>query len=348
MAKAAKKEKLVEPHDFEAEEMVLGNILLQPEILDTINIDPEAFYNEYFRHIYEAILDLRVQFRPIDRQAVIDLAKEHDFPPALVSSIYNSTYKTGALHDYVNVVNDCLTRRRLLSLGREITNLAYDENTSPQRIVEIFTLKAEAVYALSTAPRNISVKCLRVKRTTPPFYVFEVYGRGKKAVIDFRSGEVLKRGAWVREVTDALQFIPILSKNFFDNVSEQISRAALEEAPDEAKEDKYLLKLVRDFVSSGFQAEDLVDLESRGRPGHVDRKGFRWFKGDAVCDVLKTKTKLDKGGIWNVLSNNEAQKKLIKFKDKPVWLWGMPLGFFQVEEGKEAEEPTLDDIMEEM
>jgi hypothetical protein len=148
---------------------------------------------------------------------------------------------------------------------------------------------------------------------------------------------------------DALQFIPTIPKNFFEHISNEISHAPRTEVPDEAREDTYLLNEVRDFIASGFQAEDVIDFESRGRPGYIDRKAYRWFKGGALCDMLKTKTNLDKGAIWNILSDNNAQKKSLRLGQKFIWLWGLPISFFTEQKApEEPEEITLDDIFEDI
>ena len=58
----------VPPQSMESEQAVLGSIMLRPsvfiEIADKIN--PEAFYSDKHRKIYETMLELSTRNEPID------------------------------------------------------------------------------------------------------------------------------------------------------------------------------------------------------------------------------------------------------------------------------------------
>ena len=58
----------VPPHSTEAEQSVLGSILLDKEVLPDIagKLKSEDFYMEQHREIYEAVLDLYEQNQPVD------------------------------------------------------------------------------------------------------------------------------------------------------------------------------------------------------------------------------------------------------------------------------------------
>ncbi len=58
----------VPPHSIEAEQSVLGSILLDQNLLPDIagRLKSEDFYLEQHREIYEAILDLYEQNQPVD------------------------------------------------------------------------------------------------------------------------------------------------------------------------------------------------------------------------------------------------------------------------------------------
>jgi replicative DNA helicase len=56
------------PHSIEAEEAVLGSLLIDPDaILEVASfLKPEAFYREQNRWIFQAILDLHHSEEPLD------------------------------------------------------------------------------------------------------------------------------------------------------------------------------------------------------------------------------------------------------------------------------------------
>ena len=56
------------PHSIEAEEAVLGSLLIDPDaILEVASfLKPDAFYREQNRWVYEAILDLHNREEPLD------------------------------------------------------------------------------------------------------------------------------------------------------------------------------------------------------------------------------------------------------------------------------------------
>ena len=66
------------PANPEAEQSVLGAILVRPEVMDRIAdvIVPEDFYREAHGRIYQAMLDLYGRGEPVDLVTVSALLKE--------------------------------------------------------------------------------------------------------------------------------------------------------------------------------------------------------------------------------------------------------------------------------
>jgi len=339
---------MAEPYDIEAEQTLLSFLIRQPQLLDKVRIEPEAFFSKELRKIYQAILGLKAEGKPVVMDSLMRVATQYEFKPTLISTLValGEDVSQGFEH-YLSIVNDCLIKRRLAQVCNGVLEMINDgKDTS--KILETLQTRIATIPTQSSPPRTISLKCIKVKQTKPPFYLFEVSGQGRKAVISLRSGQVLKRHEWTKAITDNLRFIPVLPKNFFDLVSEQIAKAIAEEAPEEAQEDKYLLTITRDFLNRGFEAEEVVDLDSRGLPAYITRSKYRWFKGETLYEALKTKTRFDKGEIWNILSDYGAQKKYLKFKGKSCWLWGMPERFFKEEPVEQQESLDLEDIIEEL
>jgi replicative DNA helicase len=69
----------VPPQDLDAEAAVLSSVLLTTEAFDTVQqiVEPEHFYSDANRRIYEAVLDLQTAGRPVDVVSVAGWLKDH-------------------------------------------------------------------------------------------------------------------------------------------------------------------------------------------------------------------------------------------------------------------------------
>ena len=65
---------------LEAEQLVLGAILVRPEVMDQVDstIQPDDFYRKAHGNIFQAILDLYTKSEPIDLVTVCALLRERN------------------------------------------------------------------------------------------------------------------------------------------------------------------------------------------------------------------------------------------------------------------------------
>jgi len=129
------------PHSREAEEALLGAVLINPEVLPEMrDLPPEAFYIHRNRWVWEAYLRLAGRGQPIDS---ILLAEELDDMGRL-AELGGPSYLTALLgaggysynaEGYALVLRSCHLRRKLLSAANEIARLSYDEQTDPQQVL---------------------------------------------------------------------------------------------------------------------------------------------------------------------------------------------------------------------
>jgi replicative DNA helicase len=127
------------PANAEAEQSVLGAILVRPEVMDRIAdvIVPEDFYREAHGRIYKAMLDLYGKGEPVDLVTVNALLKERGQlegvggPVFLAGLSEQVGFATNAEH-YANLVKDKAVLRRLLDCTQEIASacLAPVENVA--------------------------------------------------------------------------------------------------------------------------------------------------------------------------------------------------------------------------
>ncbi len=145
--------KRVPPHDLEAEEALLGAMLLSRDaIADGVNLlRPEHFYRPANAHVYEAICSLYEKGEPADAVTVAaelnrqGLAEKVGGNTALVR-LQTGTPASANAAKYANIVYEAATLRKLIEVGGEIVELGYDGSEDVVKTVD----SAEAmVYRLA-------------------------------------------------------------------------------------------------------------------------------------------------------------------------------------------------------
>ena len=123
----------VPPHDLDAEEALLGAMLLSRDaIADAVNlIRPEHFYRPAHAHVYEAVCSLYAQGEPADAVTVAaelnarGLADKVGGNAALVK-LQTGTPASANAAKYANIVHEAATLRKLIEVGGEIADLGYE------------------------------------------------------------------------------------------------------------------------------------------------------------------------------------------------------------------------------
>lgn len=123
------------PVSIEAEQALLGSIIVNPEAFDKIGamISTEDFYLEEHKHIYAALLNMYAQSKTIDVVTLVNaLVENGDRDEAggiqYITLIAESVPSAANVKDYARIVKDKSTLRRLINVCDEINNDAYSEN----------------------------------------------------------------------------------------------------------------------------------------------------------------------------------------------------------------------------
>ena len=131
------------PVSIEAEQALLGSIIINPESFDKIGgvITVDDFYLEEHKHIYAALLKMYSQSKMIDTVTLVNaLVEEGDRDESggiqYISLIANSVPSVANVKDYARIVKDKSTLRRLISACDEISTDAYEEGTPVRSIVD--------------------------------------------------------------------------------------------------------------------------------------------------------------------------------------------------------------------
>ena len=172
MAKVASKNKIetllldrVPPHDNEAEQSLLGSMLLSGEIIPDVAevVQAKSFYNETNRHIYEVILDLFAKGEPADAITVSDKLMEIGVLEVVggkpyIHTLVNIVPTAANAKYYAEIVEKNGMLRSLIKVATEIASLGYEPGAEVDRIVD----KAESLI-FGVAEKRISERFSHIK-----------------------------------------------------------------------------------------------------------------------------------------------------------------------------------------
>ena len=130
------------PHNREAEEAVLGAVLVNPEAYYDVAsfLSPDDFFLHRNRWVWEAFNRLHDQRQPTDiltvseeleRQGHLEEAGGPAYLAALISNVPTSLHAEA----YGRMVEESATRRRLLAAANQIAKLAYQNETLVEEVV---------------------------------------------------------------------------------------------------------------------------------------------------------------------------------------------------------------------
>ncbi|MFN8496252.1 MAG: replicative DNA helicase [Anaerolineae bacterium] len=136
------------PFNIEAEEAVLGSLLLDPQAIVRIAafLKPDDFYRETNRWVFEAVLALYERRDAIDFLTVRDelerAGRLDDVGGAsFLASLINVVPTAVHIEHYGRIVERASTRRRLITAASDIAKLAYDEQDEVEETLD----KAEQI-----------------------------------------------------------------------------------------------------------------------------------------------------------------------------------------------------------
>jgi len=145
-------DKLV-PHNVEAEEAVLGSLLIDPEALFRVSpfLKPDDFYIRKNDWIYETILTLHERREPIDFVTLCDELErqgrlEEIGGAAYVTHLINAVPSAIHVEAYGHIVEQDAIRRRLINAASRIAQLAYQED---QNIDQTVDRAEQALFSIS-------------------------------------------------------------------------------------------------------------------------------------------------------------------------------------------------------
>src|SRR5512141_2128538 len=131
------------PHSREAEEAVVGAVLINPEVYYDVAqfLQADDFYIHRHRWIWEAFASLHEQRIPVD---LLTLGEELDRKgqlaeiggPAYLTALVNQVPSSLNAESYGHIVESHSIRRKMISAANSIASLAYDEDTTVDNVMD--------------------------------------------------------------------------------------------------------------------------------------------------------------------------------------------------------------------
>ena len=131
------------PQNIEAEEAILGGILLDPEAINRVteSLRPDYFAIQAHQIIYKAMLQLYSQGKPTDLMTVTSLLSDHNQlekigGQAKIVQLLQRTVSAVNIDQYAVLVAEKYIRRKLIQAGNEIFDLGFQAATKLETILD--------------------------------------------------------------------------------------------------------------------------------------------------------------------------------------------------------------------
>ncbi|EKU48150.1 replicative DNA helicase [Staphylococcus massiliensis] len=140
------------PHNNEAEQSVLGAVLIDPELIITTQevLLPESFYRMAHQHIFRAMMNLNEDGKEIDIVTLLEqLTTEGKLSesggPSYLAELANNLPTTRNIDHYIDIVIKHAIKRKLIYVAESIANDGYNDeldlevvlNDAEKRILDI-------------------------------------------------------------------------------------------------------------------------------------------------------------------------------------------------------------------
>ena len=121
--------KRILPHSVEAEQSVIGAMIMDKDAIAVASeiISSEDFYNKQYGALFDAMVELNDEGKPVDLITLQDRLKEKDVPPEVgslefIRDLITAVPTSANVKYYANIVAEKSTLRRLIRINEEICN----------------------------------------------------------------------------------------------------------------------------------------------------------------------------------------------------------------------------------
>ena len=131
------------PHSPEAEQSVIGSMIMDREAIVVASeiVTGDDFYGKQYGVLFDAMVELNNEGKPVDLVTLQDRLKEKEVPPEtssleFIRDLVTAVPTSANIKYYANIVAEKSTLRRLIKLNEEIANTCYIGKESLEFILE--------------------------------------------------------------------------------------------------------------------------------------------------------------------------------------------------------------------
>ncbi len=135
--------KRILPHSVEAEQSVIGSMLMGREAISVASeiLVSDDFYQHQYGIVFDAIIELFNEGKPVDLITLQNRLKEKDVPPEIssmefVRDLLSAVPTSANIRYYASIVSEKAVLRRLIKLTDEISNDCYLNREPVETILE--------------------------------------------------------------------------------------------------------------------------------------------------------------------------------------------------------------------
>ncbi len=140
------------PHNDEVEQNIIGAILIDKDAIVSVSeiLTPADFYNEVNSIIYEAMLVLYEERKPIDLLTLNEVLKKKKqlkrVDSAYLTDLVDKVMTAANVGAYAKIVKEDATKRNLIHAGTQVTEMGYEED---KQVKEILDMAESAIFSIS-------------------------------------------------------------------------------------------------------------------------------------------------------------------------------------------------------
>lgn len=135
--------KRILPHSVEAEQSVIGSMIMDKDAITTAMeiLDSDDFYRTQYGVLFQAMVDLYQEDKPVDVVTLSEKLKEKELPEELagievITELLKIVPTSANVKYYANIVKDKAVLRRLIKITEGITNTCYQAKESVEDILQ--------------------------------------------------------------------------------------------------------------------------------------------------------------------------------------------------------------------
>ena len=144
--------KRVLPHSIEAEQSVIGSMLMDRDAIIAASeiVTADEFYQHQYGVMFEAMVELFNEGKPVDLVTLQNRLKEKDVPPEVsslefVRDIITMVPTSANVRSYANIVREKAVLRTLIKINEEIANTCY---VGKEKLEDILAMTEKSVFDL--------------------------------------------------------------------------------------------------------------------------------------------------------------------------------------------------------